>query len=227
MSSVFKVTGSYDWHGDDDGFGDEFLATQYNWDPVAWRLLQNETPTANDLDYNFRSTMLILDVARLSDEDISNDYIYPHIVSWRNSSTYWFTYARRFIVELPGEVSQTDLDAGLSAFKQNAGYSAFTNNAILHNWRDLNADKWTLITAPPGDNERRWDMFLDIGNNYWGGVSDEIIQMAITDFSDNFNLARIKYEPVLSEPPQSAYPFVVNAEIMDADGARPSAIGLA
>lgn len=217
-----QPTGSYDWHGDDDGFGDEFLATQSNWDPVAWRLLQNETPTANDLDYNFRSTMLILDVARLSDEDISNDYIYPHIVSWRNSSTYWFTYARRFIVELPGEVSQTDLDAGLSAFKQNAGYSAFTNNAILNNWRDLNADKWTLITAPPGDNERRWDMFLDIGNNYWGGVSDEIIQMAITDFSDNFNLARIKYEPVLSEPPQSAYPFVVNAEIMDADGARPS-----
>jgi len=145
-----QPTGSYDWHGDDDGFGDEFLATQYNWDPVAWRLLQNETPTANDLDYNFRSTMLILDVARLSDEDISGDYNYPHIVSWSNSSTYWFTYARRFIVELPGEVSQTDLDAGLSAFKQNAGYSAFTNNAILNNWRDLNADKWTLITAPPG-----------------------------------------------------------------------------
>ena len=64
---------------------------------------------------------------------------------------------------------------------------------------------------------------MDISGNFWGGAGDALVDIAITDFSDDFNKARVKYKPTLTTGAETAYPFVVKAEVLDADGVRPSA----
>ncbi|XXK57878.1 hypothetical protein ACMAY9_07040 [Porticoccaceae bacterium nBUS_09] len=131
--------------------------------------------------------------------------------------------ASKFIIELPGELTQNDLDVGLANFKTNKSNTSFYNNAILNTWHDLDPMHWATIEAPYGDTSRRWDYTMDISGNFWGGAGDALVDIAITDFSDDFNKARVKYKPTLTTGAETAYPFVVNAEVLDADGVRPSA----
>ena len=55
-------------------------------------------------------------------------------------------------------------------------------------------------------------------NNFWGGAGPSLIDVAITDFNDDFNLMRAPYSPVLGEAPVSAYPFVVDVVLANTEG---------
>ena len=95
----------------------------------------------------------------------------------------------------------------------------FKNNAILNVWNDLNVSHWgTFVASRP-----EYGGEMDVSDNYWGGASDALVDIAITDFSDNFNLTDITHQPSLDTAPVAAYPFVVKVEVLDADGVRPSA----
>jgi subtilisin family serine protease len=213
--------GTYEWDGDDAGYGDEFLASQYYWDRDAYRIAQGDTPTADDIDSAVLASAIIFSANHEISESESLPYNIVHDYNQFRDVGHEYYYSKRFIIELPGTLSQADLDAGLVSFKVNKANNNFYNNAVLNNWRDLDAN-WSLLVAPEGDSNRRWDLEMDIGNNFWGTASEALIEMSITDFSDSFGKARIKYTPVLSTAPVSAYPFVVNAEVLDADGVRPS-----
>ena len=95
----------------------------------------------------------------------------------------------------------------------------FKNNAILNTWLDPNPDKWGTFLAARSE----YDGDMDISNNYWGGASGEVIDFAINDYKDNFSLGEVAYTPVLESPPTETYPFVVKAEVLDADGNLPDA----
>jgi len=219
---IRQSDGTYEWDGDDAGYGDAFLASQYWWDREAYSIARGDTPTADEIDSEVLTSAIIF----YGGSEISESQSLPNNIvsdynqySWMVNNEYY--YSQRFIIELPGTLSQADLDAGLVSFKANKANNNFYNNAILNNWRDPDAN-WSLLVAPNGDSNRRWDLEMDIGNNFWGGASNALIEMSITDFSDSFGKARAKYTPVLTTAPVSAYPFVVNAEVLDADGNRPS-----
>jgi subtilisin family serine protease len=214
--------GAYEWDGDDSGYGDTFLAAQYNWDQDQWQIDGGNTPQAYEIDYEVEAKIIVMSSNQPMDADINvRWYPFSYIISSNNR--YQSSSATKFIVELPGELTQNDLDVGLANFKTNKTNTSFYNNAILNTWHDLDPMHWATIEGPGGDTSRRWDYTMDISGNFWGGAGDALVDIAITDFSDDFNKARVKYKPTLTTGAETAYPFVVKAEVLDADGVRPSA----
>ncbi len=193
--------GSYAWDGDDNGYGDTFLESQ------DYSL---ETMVVQGLIFNDRANVL--------NEDGS---LSLYILSSLGAYKFNQRHAQRIIVELPGEMSLETLSSVFNEWKANAP-GLMSRNAILNNWRDLKASRWMELVAPNGDTQRRWKMTLNLSNNFWGGASSTLIDQAITDFNDNFELADAKYLPIMSVPEETIYPFVVNAEVLDAEGNRPT-----
>ena len=216
-----QVDGTYAWDGDDAGYGDTFLQSQYWWDPDQWMIDRGQSPSSSDINHKIKAKVVVAraDRAMNTDIDIQN-WPFSHIVSYENG--YDWGSATRFILELPGGLVQDDLDTALAEFKATRANTSFYNNAILNTWHDLNPLHWATIEGPSGDSSRRWDYTMDISGNFWGGAGDPLVDIAITDFSDNFNKARVKYKPTLTTGAETAYPFVVKADVLDADGVRPS-----
>jgi len=81
----------------------------------------------------------------------------------------------------------------------------FSDNAILNYWWNPDVRYWMRFYMDVGrDNIRH------IENNYWGTTSTTLIDAAIHDFYDDFNLGVYQYQPILTEPPETAYPFVAS-----------------
>ncbi len=213
--------GTYEWDGDDSGYGDTFFASQYFWDPDQWLIAGGMSPTAWDIDYEIKTKAVIFQSGTsIASDAIERNYPFYNLIS--SSNNYASSNAQTFVIELPGELTQNDLDAGLANFKTNKINIAFYNNAILNTWYDLEPLHWGTFMASGGDTTRRWDLTMDISGNFWGGAGDALVDIAITDFSDDFNKARVKYKPTLTTGAETAYPFVVKADVLDADGVRPS-----
>lgn len=209
---IRESDGSYQWDGDDSGYGDTYLASQYHWDKDAYYISQGLTPSQDQIDSKvFPSAVLIS----------PTDYGQPLSVSYYNNYAWADREIKGLIVELPGELTQEDLSTAVLNFGANSPNTNFYNNAILNNWRDLKAVRWAEIVAPAGDEARRWSPVLNLSNNYWGGAGDALIDQAVTDFRDNFTKAEVVTSPALSTAPESAYPFVVTAEVLDAGGVKP------
>jgi subtilisin family serine protease len=216
---IRESDGSYQWDGDDSGYGDTYLASQYYWDRDAYIISQGSTPSQDDIDSKvFLSAVLIQATNPATHQSVQP----PLNVSYHNGYYWGESYIKGLIVELPGELTQEDLSSAVLNFRGNSANSNFYNNAILNNWRDLKAIRWAEIVAPAGDQTRRWSPVLNLSNNYWGGAGDVLVDQAITDFSDNFTLAEVVASPALSTAPESAYPFVVTAEVLDAGGVKPT-----
>lgn len=79
----------------------------------------------------------------------------------------------------------------------------FENNAILNYWSDTDTNHWMRFVMDAERNNVR-----HIENNYWGTTSTTLIDAAIHDFYDDFNLGVYQYQPILTTPPETAYPFV-------------------
>ena len=47
---IRQSDGTYEWDGDDAGYGDAFLASQYWWDRDAYAIARGDTPTADEID---------------------------------------------------------------------------------------------------------------------------------------------------------------------------------
>ena len=54
-----KIDGTYEWDGDDAGYGDAFLASQYWWDREAYAIAQGNTPTADEIDSEVLTSAII------------------------------------------------------------------------------------------------------------------------------------------------------------------------
>ena len=113
-----------------------------------------DTPTADEIDSEVLTSAIIF----YGGSEISESQSLPNNIvsdynqySWMVNNEYY--YSQRFIIELPGTLSQADLDAGLVSFKANKANNNFYNNAILNNWRDPDAN-WSLLVAPNGDSKQ-------------------------------------------------------------------------
>jgi hypothetical protein len=107
-------------------------------------------------------------------------------------------------------------------WQQWAGYeSIYTNNAFLNRLWDPNAAHWMQFTW--GWSMR--DDSLNLADNYWGTTSSRIIDVMIYDYNDDFNLGRIDYQPILTVPSTTTYPFVVDVALSTASKPRTSIVG--
>lgn len=98
--------------------------------------------------------------------------------------------------------------------------SVFSNNAILNFWETKPVDRWLLFNMDLSRENIR-----HIENNYWGTISNTIIDAAIHDFYDDFNLGIYQYEPILTTAPETAYPFVVDVILTTSTDPDASEVG--
>lgn len=84
----------------------------------------------------------------------------------------------------------------------------FRNNAVLNWWPEPSTSRWMRFF---GTTDRNLAFY--ISDNYWGGAGTELIDAAIQDFNDDFNLSLFVYEPIAASAPEIAYPFVESAVV--------------
>lgn len=92
----------------------------------------------------------------------------------------------------------------------------FTNNAILDRWWNPDPSQWLQFKSRENSNKTNHNSVLN--QNYWSTTSDEIVDYSIFDYKDDFNLYPIVANERLETVPETAYPFVVDVALLDADG---------
>ena len=115
-----------------------------------------------------------------------------------------------------GGTSVSAID-GTYAFNAN---SVVKNNAFLTNYNELNAGKWLSLVTGPSNTTPITE--FDLSSNFWGTNKTQLIDEILYDVNDDFDLQRAVYQPILTTPSESTYPFVVDVEILDSAGNEPS-----
>ena len=143
------------------------------------------------------------------------------------SSTHIFLYERdsysgKFLFKKQGSLNKNQVEAYLENIEKKFQINRFSENAILTNYNDLNANKWLSIIMPSNsgvdDND---NTYISLANNYWGTTQTRLIEEQIIDVNDNFSLAEAIYQPILATPSETTYPFVVDVQILDSAGNEP------
>lgn len=109
--------------------------------------------------------------------------------------------------------TQEDIDAKREEFINSGELSTIKNNAILNRWWDPNIETWMRFTASSNSDYKQY-----LSNNYWGITNEELINKAIIDFDDYQTMSDIIFKPILTEAPETAYPFVTSVYVKDSSG---------
>lgn len=143
------------------------------------------------------------------------------------SGNYIFIYERdaysgKFLFKKEGALNINELESQLENIEKQFQINRFSKNAILTNYNDLNANKWLSIIMPNNGGVNDNDStFISLTNNYWGTTQTRLIEEQIIDVNDNFSLAEAVYQPILTTPSETTYPFVVDVQILDSAGNEP------
>ena len=116
---------------------------------------------------------------------------------------------------LTAEIIQQIVDNYLSS----SNFHIFWKCSIINNFNDTTGIGWCINTGGASDYE---DLkTLEIPNIYWGTTDLDLIEKQIIDFDDQ-PYERDQLDPTgfLTEAPEDAYPFVVDAYLLNADGER-------
>jgi len=116
------------------------------------------------------------------------------------------------LLELPGTITQEDLD--------NVLVETIKNNAILNRWWDPDVSHWMRFTSEEGDQYKRY-----LSQNYWGTTSETLIEKALIHFNDFRNMEEIIYKPILTQAPETAYPFVTDVYVSTQTEERATRVG--
>ncbi|MFM8442377.1 MAG: IPT/TIG domain-containing protein, partial [Methylococcus sp.] len=130
------------------------------------------------------------------------------------------------MLEFPLGTTPTQLLAARQSFLESDSWRLIKNNAFLNDWNDPAMYHWMRFFVTKSDicNTCREHVGY-LSHNYWGTTSTQLIDAAIHDFNDDFNLGMIEYQPILTTAPETAYPFMVNAEVRNASGAVTGKVG--
>ncbi|MBE7213932.1 S8 family serine peptidase [Shewanella benthica] len=122
-----------------------------------------------------------------------------------------------YILEFDNDPGKAALEGILTQYIENdfQSDSAFRNNAILNRYWDANPDRWMQIQTFTKQGDPAYE---DFSGNYWGTNSEFLIDQVILDYKDDFNLNKAKVTPRLIAAPQTAYPFVSDVKLLDAEG---------
>jgi subtilisin family serine protease len=124
---------------------------------------------------------------------------------------YWAWDQYPFIIKVPGVIAAQQIETELAAFKAAGKAGSFENNAFLNEWWNPDINYWMRFFG-----EQAWyDEILPryLAGNYWGTTSKTLIEAAIHDWWDQFDLAKVIYEPILEQAPETAYPFIIDIKV--------------
>lgn len=160
----------------------------------------------------------------------SQDYVYiePWSGQWDDHwSDNFYEPANGFgawFMEVPGTWTQAQLDAERNTFITGGYFNEFKNNAILNVWWDPNISRWMrfYVQQQQSYDSRNWFYYLT--DNFWGTNSATLIDAALQDFNDDFNLPHVVYQPILTAPVTTTYPFVVDVLLSTASQSGMSAL---
>jgi hypothetical protein len=96
-----------------------------------------------------------------------------------------------------------------------------TGNAILSKYWDPDFSHWMRIYMHWSNGRNSYVGFV---HNYWGTTSTTLIDTAIYDFNDDFNEGHLVYQPILTTPVTTTYPFVVDVLLSTVGQAGMSAL---
>jgi hypothetical protein len=98
------------------------------------------------------------------------------------------------------------------------GQNTFIDNAFLNEWWNPDTRRWTWIVTSSAYTQ------TSIAGNYWGTDSTILIESAIYDYYNDFSRGLAIYQPVLTAPPETAYPFIVDVLVSTAGFSNMSAL---
>lgn len=94
----------------------------------------------------------------------------------------------------------------------------FEGNAIINNLNASDVSYWVRPIAYKSSlNELN---YIDISNNYWGTIEQELIEMQIIDYSDLVTLNKFIIDPYMISAPENTFPFVTDAYVLNSNGER-------
>lgn len=95
----------------------------------------------------------------------------------------------------------------------------FLGNAVLNNSRNASTDNCLKIQSS------RTNKTLYLSWNYWNTIDYDLINRCLIDRDIDSTLDDIVPMPILTEPPEDVWPFVVDAYLLNSDGERVDTVG--
>ncbi len=93
------------------------------------------------------------------------------------------------------------------------------HNAFLNNYHEPNPNNWSRVWYDEQGEP------ACLSQNYWGTTSTTIINAAIMDYYDDFDWGEILYQPILTSPVTTTYPFVADVVLSTASDPDASIVG--
>ena len=147
---------------------------------------------------------------------------YYYSSGFHTSADYCFKdcYYDSILVELPRKSDGSKVTkAELMSIVIDCTNGSFNSNVILNDFNST-SDFWFKVNA--GDNS---DRFIDVSNNYWGTIDEEMIGYQIVDVNDYPTYGMVLYDPYLLAPPEDVWPLVTDAYLLDHNGERVFTVG--
>lgn len=146
------------------------------------------------------------------------DYTNPLAALWGGGFGWMNT--SRALIEIPlseNQVQPTKDDIMLlwNQFATSGENGFFRNNAILNKLSDPDSSKWMLFMGADVSTTSSADYIKTMGlaHNYWGNTNANLIEEQILDFDDYQSLQNIIQNPILTEAPELAFPYVTSVKI--------------
>ncbi|MBQ1963442.1 MAG: Ig-like domain-containing protein [Clostridia bacterium] len=94
-------------------------------------------------------------------------------------------------------------------------------NAFLNAFANPDTTSWMDLKA-----EQSYNQIGSLIGNFWGTTKTDLIDRIIYDVNDSFNYGEILYDPILTAPSETAYPFVTSIVVKNSEGNIVSSVGL-
>ena len=94
-------------------------------------------------------------------------------------------------------------------------------NAFLNAYANPDTTSWMDLKA-----NQSYNQIGSLIGNFWGTTKTDLIDRIIYDVNDSFNYGEILYDPILSTPSETAYPFVTSIVVKNSEGNIVSSVGL-
>ena len=120
--------------------------------------------------------------------------------------------------------TEEEILANWNQFVADGYNNSFYGNVFLNRLSDDDVTKWLRITAASGTATGDIMDAIGFGGNYWGTTNKELIEKQILDFDDYQSLLDINQGKILTEAPETTFPFVVDA-YLETDGERVDTVG--
>lgn len=120
--------------------------------------------------------------------------------------------------------TEEEILANWNQFVADGYNNSFYGNVFLNRLSDDDVTKWLRITAASGTATGDIMDAIGFGGNYWGTTNKELIEKQILDFDDYQSLLDINQGKILTEAPETTFPFVVDA-YLETDSERVDTVG--